>query len=36
MDGAPDGFIDYYNRRWYEYTGHHVRRHAGLGLEGDP
>lgn len=19
--GNPDGFIDYYNRRWYEYTG---------------
>ena len=30
----PDGFIDYYNRGWYEYTGTDARGHGGLGVEG--
>ncbi len=29
----PDGFIDYYNRRWYEYTGETVESMRALGWE---
>src|SRR5450755_146989 len=27
----PDGFIDYYNRRWYEYTGTTLEENQGWG-----
>ena len=30
----PDGYIDYYNRRWFEYTGCHPGEDGGLGLAG--
>jgi PAS domain S-box-containing protein len=28
--GNPDGYIDYYNRRWYEYTGFEVDEYGDL------
>ncbi len=31
-----DGYIDWYNQRWYDYTGTTLREHAGLGLEAGP
>ena len=27
----PDGYIDYYNRRWYEYTGTTLEQMSGWG-----
>ena len=30
----PDGYIDYYNRRWSEYTGLRAGEDGGLGLAG--
>jgi PAS domain-containing protein len=32
----PDGHIEWYNRRWYEYTGTTPEADGGLGLEGGP
>ncbi len=29
----PDGFVDYYNRRWYEYTGTTVEEMEGWGWQ---
>ncbi|HEX8494060.1 MAG TPA: PAS domain S-box protein [Pyrinomonadaceae bacterium] len=29
----PDGFVDYYNRRWFEYTGMTLEQTAGWGWQ---
>jgi hypothetical protein len=28
----PDGWLDYYNQRWFDYTGMTLEANAGLGL----